>query len=413
VNWQLAVALLIAAAWTWLGRAVRGPFGPFAVVTAIVLVLIAVSCEIDRAIGPRTTETVAGLARPMLRWLWCTGVWGAGGLLMIGLGRRSEPGTMRDIGWLVLIASAVTWFLAGSMWWRIELGVAPVSVGWNLPFAVGVFLSALLIAAISADGRRGLPFHAMVLAGAGLLLLLAATLEIDRAVALHAAPSGALTPNHLRLLWGTGLWAAGGFVMVFVGRRSAHRTMHDAGWFLLVASAFAWLFADTLPWRWTMGVTRVTVVLNLQFAIGALVAVLLGIALRLDGRGGASIRAAAWGLIGFIGLWLGSLEIDRALADQAMAAQAGLSVYWAIYGVMLVAVGFLTSAPAARRAGLALLCITVLKVLIFDLTNVDAMWRVVSTVGAGLLLIGTSIIYTKLSPLADDRGGDEPSGDSR
>ena len=136
---------------------------------------------------------------------------------------------------------------------------------------------------------------------------------------------------------------------------------------------------------------------------------LLGLAPRVDPRGGAPIRSAAWGLIALIGLWLGSLEIDRALANEAMAAQAGLSVYWAVYGVLLVAAGFLTSTAAARRAGLALLSITVLKVLIFDLTNVEAVWRVVSTVGAGLLLIGTSIIYTKLSPLAEDRG-DENEG---
>jgi uncharacterized membrane protein len=106
----------------------------------------------------------------------------------------------------------------------------------------------------------------------------------------------------------------------------------------------------------------------------------------------------AWALVGTIGLWLGSFELDRLFAGDWMAVQAALSVYWAIYGVGLVIIGFARRAAAARYAGLTLLTITVGKVLLIDLSTVGQAWRVASFLISGLLLVGTSLLYTRLSP---------------
>ena len=51
-----------------------------------------------------------------------------------------------------------------------------------------------------------------------------------------------------------------------------------------------------------------------------------------------------------------------------------------------------------RYAGLALLTITVAKVLTVDMAEVRYVYRVLSLLGVGLLLVATSIGYAKLAP---------------
>ena len=103
-------------------------------------------------------------------------------------------------------------------------------------------------------------------------------------------------------------------------------------------------------------------------------------------------------------MWLGSLELDRFFApaaarvsNPAMARQTAWSVYWALYAIGFVAVGFWKHSAATRYAGLGLLAITLAKVLIVDLAHVQYAYRVLSLLVVGLLLIGTSIAYSRLA----------------
>ena len=106
-------------------------------------------------------------------------------------------------------------------------------------------------------------------------------------------------------------------------------------------------------------------------------------------------------------LWVTSLEIDRAfehvmgsgvLTDPRRARQVALSVYWALFAAGSVAVGFKTRFAALRYFGLGLLAITLLKVVIVDLRQVSTGYRIFSFIGVGLLMLGTSVVYGKLSP---------------
>jgi uncharacterized membrane protein len=113
--------------------------------------------------------------------------------------------------------------------------------------------------------------------------------------------------------------------------------------------------------------------------------------------------AVGYGLIVAIGLWLGSLEIDRFFApeaqrvtDAAMARQTGLSIYWGLYAIGLVALGFARQLGWARYAGLGLLTVTLGKVLVLDMAGVRYAYRVLSFLGVGTLLLVTSVAYAKL-----------------
>jgi uncharacterized membrane protein len=157
-------------------------------------------------------------------------------------------------------------------------------------------------------------------------------------------------------------------------------------------------------------------VVNLQFMVGmALVIMSLAAARLWNGEGTAlpALRDAAlptrmilFAAAGVIGLWLGSLEIDRffhpgagrALERVEMAKQTGLSIWWAVYAVFLIGLGFAKRIAWSRYAGIALFAVTLVKLMVIDMAGVDALYRVLSFVGLGLLLILTSIAYVKLAP---------------
>jgi uncharacterized membrane protein len=121
---------------------------------------------------------------------------------------------------------------------------------------------------------------------------------------------------------------------------------------------------------------------------------------------------------GLVLLWAGSMEIDRAaywlaargtLARAGVASQMGLSVFWSIFAVVSVALGFRMRIAGVRYFGLALFGITLAKVVLIDLSHVGQGYRIISFLGVGLLLLGTSVLYGKLSPrlLAGNKPAEE------
>jgi uncharacterized membrane protein len=102
-------------------------------------------------------------------------------------------------------------------------------------------------------------------------------------------------------------------------------------------------------------------------------------------------------------LLVGTFEIDRWAAYQAFSQpwfvrQVGFSIFWSAFGVGCVAVGFRTRVAALRYCGLTLLAITLVKVVTVDLGQISTGYRVLSFMGLGMLLLGTSVLYGKLSP---------------
>jgi uncharacterized membrane protein len=119
-------------------------------------------------------------------------------------------------------------------------------------------------------------------------------------------------------------------------------------------------------------------------------------------------------LIGLLGFWLGSMEIDRLGSllqggrfDAEMMRLVGFSVYWAVYGIGLVVLGFRKQAAVMRYCGLAVLVLTLGKVLLIDMAEVQSVYRVASFLAVGLLLVATSVAYSRVAPKL--RGGGAPS----
>ena len=71
------------------------------------------------------------------------------------------------------------------------------------------------------------------------------------------------------------------------------------------------------------------------------------------------------------------------------------SVVWLLFGVALLALGFIRSAAALRHAGMGLVCIVVAKVFLVDMAGLQGLLRVFSFLGLGAALMGLGYAYRR------------------
>ena len=454
LNWQMAMAAAIGAVGWWssrvLVRRAKGvmTFGDSGAVAAVgwqvavmagaIVLLVAVSFEIDRVV-----EIMAARGRSVawsfgqLRQLLFTLAWALGSvgvavvartLLGVARGEKGLPVTrgpwlLTQFAWSLLLLCAAKWLFGDTFYWAFiertgrAAGALPVA---NLQMMVGIVVAAsavvlyhLLAGAPEkrpepATGQARVAPGAWVPAAAALLLLWGLTFEVDRVIGrIEASPEWASPwPQYqLRALWWTLLWGAGGLAMMAWTRLRRSGPMLLTGWSVLILAAAAWLAVDTVAWRIQDGVVAATVVVNIQFLVGVLLAVMLGAAVFNWSRGDADpalkaddVRRMGLIFIGVIGLWLGTLEFDRLFADDPGVRQTAFSIYWGVYAIAMVALGFAGRSTACRYAGLGLLVLTLAKVLTVDFAEADRIYRVLSFLGTGLLLLATSVGYAKLAP---------------
>jgi len=81
--------------------------------------------------------------------------------------------------------------------------------------------------------------------------------------------------------------------------------------------------------------------------------------------------------------------------DLHHAYQMSLSVLWALYASLLTAVGIVMRVRGARILGILLLGMTILKVFLFDLSELQTIYRIISFIVLGLLLLAVSYGYNR------------------
>lgn len=219
-----------------------------------------------------------------------------------------------------------------------------------------------------------------------------------------------------------------GWALVAAGRFSRSPVLLPGGLLLIAAAAAKWILADTLgAWLSTgyAGERYYSPIYNPAAAAGAALfasaLVLLRLPLRLPAWR-AQVRAASGFTAVLVLLWTVTMEIDRyfefiaallvapAAADAARAKQVTISIFWSVYAVACVALGFRFRVAGLRYFGLGLFAATAVKVMIVDLSEVQTGYRILSFLGLGLLLLGTSVLYGKLGPvLLGERHTDVPT----
>jgi uncharacterized membrane protein len=121
----------------------------------------------------------------------------------------------------------------------------------------------------------------------------------------------------------------------------------------------------------------------------------------------AIVAAVAVLTVNFLILLAMSLEIDSfwwtlqwrgdhaLLHSYQMYAQFTYSVWFMLFGAILLGVGFWRRSAFLRWQALALMAATILKVFLFDMSELSQGYRILSFLGLGALLFAVSFVYQR------------------
>jgi uncharacterized membrane protein len=84
------------------------------------------------------------------------------------------------------------------------------------------------------------------------------------------------------------------------------------------------------------------------------------------------------------------------LSAVSDAEQYTYSAVWLIFGVALLIAGFLLRSQPVRYCSAAVVIITVGKVFLFDMAGLTGVFRALSFIGLGLVLVGIGLLYQRL-----------------
>lgn len=233
------------------------------------------------------------------------------------------------------------------------------------------------------------------------------------AVALGAAALA--IPLQLDREWVTVGWALEGVAVIALWRRLEHPGLKLFG-LALLATAAARLLLDPAGW---IGAPPDAKAAWLAYTHLVPVAALVGAALLLGPLEVARLeRGPAWQrrlyrvarplgtvlcgagaiLVGFVWINRTVLVVYGTAAGapaDSMARDLTLSLAWAVYALLLAGLGFARSSRGLRGVGLGLLALTVVKLFLYDLADLEDLYRVASLVGLALSLMLVSLAYQR------------------
>jgi hypothetical protein len=207
-------------------------------------------------------------------------------------------------------------------------------------------------------------------------------------------------------------WAAAAAVLAGLGSRldatpsaalsSAERMLVAATCFLILAVGHTVLF-EAPPNSLFEGVESLG---EAAIALAACAAGALAIA-RFSRRVSSEVaQIAAFAGAAFL-VYLGSVVIVDTVGvdghgDTRQAGQTWLSAFWTVTGLGAVIFGLVRRRADVRLFGLGLLAVAIGKVWIYDLSELEALARVVSFIGLGALLLVGSFAYARIKPERDE-----------
>jgi uncharacterized membrane protein len=189
-------------------------------------------------------------------------------------------------------------------------------------------------------------------------------------------------------------------------RIRTHSIIHNIGAVLLtvfagLATVFGLLLLETpLIWPIDVGGPFLNVLL-LGYALPAFLALLLSYAVagRRDRWYGNTIAAGAL----VLALTYVSFEIRRLYHGPVMsigatsgAEQYSYSIAWLVFGVVLLGIGILVNSERARLASAAVIALTILKAFLVDMSTLTGVYRALSFICLGLVLVGIGWLYQRI-----------------
>ena len=206
--------------------------------------------------------------------------------------------------------------------------------------------------------------------------------------------------------WITLGWALEGLALLWLFGRLPHRGLRLVA-IVLLCAAFARLALNpavfeyhkrtgTRIWNWNL------------YAYGLTSFCLLAGARLFARAPGKGIERFGPGLLGSLGVVLVFLLLNIEIADYFsigptltfafsgnFARDMTYSIAWALFALGLILAGMRIKQKAARYAGVGLLGITLAKLFLHDLNDLDELYRIGAFVGVAIILIAASFIYQR------------------
>jgi uncharacterized membrane protein len=267
---------------------------------------------------------------------------------------------------------------------------------------LGIALVVIVLGAF-AEAHRRLGEAALAVAagiGAGYLAMIAVDVDMALWIARQPASSWVRTDYHalcahlLAALAGTTGFLIGGF------RKPGNAVLFAGMAPLLIAGAITLaLFAHAAP-------QSAPLFLNARFLLGlGLCAALFLYSASFRRRdevrdlGNALFWAALPALLLLLSVEDYRYWTERAGLDPRRAgwvAQMSLSLIWGLYAAALLGLGFWRRARALRFCALALFGLTALKLVLIDIAHVHQLYRIISFIALGILMIAASYLYHRI-----------------
>jgi uncharacterized membrane protein len=344
------------------------------------------------------------LAVPIaLHGLAVEGVWGLLALALAVAGMLTQSKIAR-------VSSIVLWLLAVGR--LLLLLVLPTELGghearaWFMLGSVGISSDAVMACGLSVVGQA---VAAMLGRGGGRFSASALPLSVVAGIlwvgtAIEALPPLAATAWIVEYAW----------LLVAIEALAPRLRPSVQAAALILLSALKWLLLDALADRLSGGWSPFAFrpLLNPMMGVSGLLAASMLTLWLIRGQPiWQSLRLRepfprrSIGVVGFFAALIlvigASFEIDRFFSQSAggyRAEQVTLSIFWAAAAVASVLIGFRIRAAWLRFFGLGLLAVTLLKVVAIDMSQVQTGYRILSFMGLGVLMLGTSVLYGKFGP---------------
>jgi uncharacterized membrane protein len=193
-------------------------------------------------------------------------------------------------------------------------------------------------------------------------------------------------------------WATEGAAIVALGLHERRNWLRVAG-----AALFTLAVVRTLELLANTPAANHIVVMNTRAAAAALV-VALGYLIARIHRRDPDAESRSWGIgagvlvaqVVTIALLTSEIDAFFEIRNSPLTGEVMTSVTWAAYATALIVVGLYRRYAPVRYFGIGLFAITILKVFFGDLAHLQQIYRVLSVMGLGLLLLLTSWLYQRM-----------------
>jgi uncharacterized membrane protein len=160
------------------------------------------------------------------------------------------------------------------------------------------------------------------------------------------------------------------------------------------------LVGNPMLWSYRVGGPFFNLIL-LGYGLPALLAGALALLVRghrPPGYGACAAVVAVALAVAYLTLEVRTLYHGPVLTAGATtnAEQYTYSAVWLAFGVALLAAGIVLRSQAVRFASAAVVLLTVLKVFLVDMSGLEGIWKPLSLIGLGVVLLGMGWFYQRL-----------------